>query len=222
MTMIVAGAFADCAFIAADRKRADMLTGKDAGSHPKIVEINASVFASKAGYGPDADDIWEPVLTHPDRERLRVEEAAQLVETSGREVYKRCISLFAGMPNPGLHVLIAGAGRETDYRVHAINFGNRQSVGHSGPIVFAFGGMRSDTNEHVKELLMSSLQKSGSFHFVQLDEFVGEVMDLGVEWAPNFVGYPADLRVVVIGDDPFSCTIEPGRTNDRHLRRRVL
>ncbi|MQW73643.1 hypothetical protein GHK50_33620 [Sinorhizobium medicae] len=222
MTVIFAGAFDDCAVIGADTRRADQVTGRTAGEFHKIVECNGKVSAAKAGYGPDADGIWEVVKSHPRRDHLTSDDVAELLRAEGTSLYQRCLSRARaiGERDPGLYVLVAGVGRDGAYKIHALNFGLNDFVDFAGPGRVLCYGPRVECNDFAFNALKSMLSLDETSLRAPVDRWAVEVTRQCNEWAPNFVDFPVSVNLVV-AEGTVSRSLGRNNTLDPLFNRRI-
>lgn len=224
MTVIFAGAFEDCAIIGADTRRADQVSGRTAGEFHKLVECNRQVSAAKAGYGPDADCIWEVVNAHPRRQDLTSDDVADLLRNEGLPVYQRCVerALSIGEPDPGLYILVAGISRDGHYKIHALNFGLGDYVHAVGPgQVFCYGP-KVECNDFARQSLRGMLSSGDRSLFAPIDKWAAEIARQCNDWAPNFVDFPVDVNLIIKGQPTLSRSIGRSPLSDPVLLRRIV
>ena len=198
MTIIMGLTYIGGAVIAADTLRHDAIDGLPAGKTDKTRVLSSRIVGAKAGFGPDADWVWDEVISSG-ISTIGPAEVASRLKVIGKAAYSQCKqeSDRLWVEDPGLYFLIAGLEPDNKPSIHWLNFklddfGGTQEIG----CALSFGSRPATCENgvnHAKRLLHT---KGDSELFLPCDTWVRNFTADERRYAQHAIGFPVNLNIV--------------------------
>ena len=188
MSVIFAAGLDGMVVIGADSRSHNQVTGERSADTIKVRPINSKVYAAKAGYGPDAENVWTELNDTLGIESKSPREVAKLLRVIGSITYKRCKNRASSMGqiDPGLFMIVAGLTADGDSEVHYLNFQLDEFLELE---CTAFG---PDHAHHAAVKLFAECDDAS----VDINGWARKLVDRCVEKAPHAIGYPVHLHLI--------------------------
>lgn len=215
MTVIMGVTFRGGAAVAADSLRHNAMDLGNAGNADKTVTINCRTVAAKAGYGPDADGIWQ-TLRETSIEDVGPAEISRRLRAIGTTVYAQCLqkARALGADDPGIYLIVAGTELDGRPALHWLNF-ELQDFGHTNqvgcPIAFA---SRPEANANAFNHAARLVRNTEAGASMQLDTWARDLVADEQKYARHAIGFPVNLRAVR-ADGVTDLTLSEGETENR-------
>jgi hypothetical protein len=213
MTVIMGATFRGGAAVGADSLRHNAMNLGHAGNTNKTVTLNCRTVAAKAGYGPDADGIWQ-TLRETDIDEIGPAEISRRLRGIGADVYARCLekARALGAVDAGLYLIVAGTEKGGQPALHWLNF-QLQDFGHTNEVgrALAFAS-RPEANVNAWNHVARLVRNTGAGATMQLDTWARNLVIDEQKYAPHAIGFPVNLRAVradgVLDLNVFECDPE--------------
>lgn len=188
MTVIFGATYDGGVVIGADSLGHDDETREPFPGRVKVHRVNDLVYGAKAGYGPDADDIWEELRNVAAVQSMGPSEIADHAHRLGLPIYHRCQlrAKSLGRSDVGLYMLIAGMDIQKVPHLHYLNFKTGEFLELE---CSAFGP--SNTHSLANELLEEEKETE-----LDITNWATKLVDRCIASAPHAIGYPVHLYMI--------------------------
>ncbi|APH71410.1 Ntn hydrolase family protein [Aquibium oceanicum] len=192
MTVIFAAKYSGGVVVGADSRAHDHVTGHASANRMKLHQLNDRVFAAKAGYGPDADAIWQQFYELPDHEKLSVDAAGYQIRKMGAQTYVKCNARAKelGVIDPGLFILVAGLDSGLSPKIIYLNFKLGEYL--DSLTCTAFGPI--DTHGAANRILHEECVAGNGT--IAMDHWAKRLTTECQVVAPHAIGYPLEMAFI--------------------------
>lgn len=209
------------AAVASDTLRHNQFNHEAMGQGQKYFLVNPRVVVVKAGYGPDADVLWDILRTEPNIDLADSLSVFAILQEKGSVVYENCreMAIAMGAADPGLYLIVAGLSNDGVSSVHCLNFGLQDFNSWCEPGIPLVYASRFGANDHAKQLALSEISRDReNRYFLQLDNWAQAVTMAERTFAPHAIDFPVDL-VIVRMDGVSILRIDDGQASSLPLAR---